>query len=467
MSASNTKQVRREFDPAASEAQLLERARRLTRAATTRGADEAEVYAHQGNSITVTFEKGDLKLAQVDEGASLGLRVFDEKRLGFSSSNQVADADLDQTAEDALALARLNSPEDENRLAKPRELTGELLTAPASLCGFAVEEVVLLAKSITEQILAHDERISLETATVSTSCLSRVLVTSTGVERTESDAALSVSLMGMAIEGSDVGGFHVAGENLRDPSKFDAMAKTLAADFSRIIVGNLGAQSSESYKGAVVFSPEALISIFLSPVLSATSAIAVQRGRSALGKKLGESIANPVLTMIDDPTDLGLGGATAWDREGQPTCRSAIVENGVLKKFLYNGYAANVEGKQSTGHAQGGPRSTPGLGIHSLVVAPGDGGDLNALLASMGRGLFVERFSGSVDAMTGDFSGVAKSARWVEDGRIMHSVKETLLAGNVFDLLVGDLVLGSKSLRRRGSFRAPFAKVGGISVTAG
>lgn len=464
---SKTQTTRREFDPAASEARLLARAKQLTDAATTRGADEAEVYAHDSQSISVTFEKGDLKLAQVDEGASLGLRVFDGKRLGFSSSNQVADADLVQTAEDALSLARLNAPEDENKLAEPRDLTSKPLTAPASLCNFEVEQVVALASSITEQILAHDERISLETATVSTSCLSRVLVTSTGVERTESDAALSISLMGMAIDGADVGGFHVAGESLRDPSKFESVAKALASDFSSIIVGNLDAKAAETYKGEVVFSPEALISIFVSPVLSASSAIAVQRGRSALAKKLGTQIANSTLSLIDDPADLDLGGATAWDREGQPTERFVILEDGVLKNFLYNGYAANVEGKQSTGHAQGGPRSTPGLGIHSLIVPAGDGGDQTALLAAMGRGLYVERFSGSVDATTGDFSGVAKSARWVEDGQIMHSVKETLLAGNVFELLAGDLVLGSESLRRRGSYRAPFAKVGGISVTAG
>ena len=343
MSASELKQNERQFDPARTEAELAGRSSRLVEAAQSRGADEAEVYATNGQSISVTFEKGDLKLAQVDQGSALGLRVFSEKRLGFSSSNQVTEEGLEQTASDAVALAKLNVAEDENRLCEPRELTNATLTAPASLSALRVEELVAMASSITEQILAHDERISLETATVSASCLSRVLATSNGVTRSESDAALSISLMGMAIDGADVGGFHVAGDSMRDPARFESSAKALASEFANIIVGNLAAKSAESYTGPVVFSPEALISMFISPLLSASSAIAVQRGRSALADKLGGSIASPALTIVDDPTDLELGGASAFDREGQPTSRFTLVENGVLKNFFYNGYAANVE----------------------------------------------------------------------------------------------------------------------------
>ena len=98
------------FVPKDSEADLIRRSNTLVETACARGADEAEVYANHGHSISVTFEKGDLKLAQVDDAASLGLRVFDGKRLGFSRSNQVDAADLNRTANDAISLARLNQP---------------------------------------------------------------------------------------------------------------------------------------------------------------------------------------------------------------------------------------------------------------------------------------------------------------------------------------------------------------------
>jgi PmbA protein len=193
----------------------------------------------------------------------------------------------------------------------------------------------------------------------------------------------------------------------------------------------------------------------------------VQRGRSALAGKLGQSIAVPMLDIVDDPTDDSLAGAGAFDREGQPTSRFPIVERGVLASYLFNGYAAAVEGRESTGHAKGGARSVPGLGVHAIVVRPGTGGDLAAMLRSLSRGLFVQRFSGTVDPASGDFSGVAKSARWVENGRVVRPVRETLLSGNAFRLLSSIASLSSVDERCMGASRAPYAIVDGVSVTAG
>lgn len=467
MSVSDSSAIERAFQPKESQARLAEQAGELVQLATKNGAGEAEVYGQHGHSVSVTFEKGDLKLAQVDDAASLGLRVFEEGRLGFSCSNQVESDDLARTAEDALSLARLNQPEKENHLASPRPLVNAPLEARGDLCELEVERIVELASNLASSVLAKDPRISLETATVSVHRLARSLRASNGVNHSESDAAISLSLMGMAIDGDDVGGFHYAGESLRDLERLDEVTEELVDDFSRILLGNLQAGAAKSYRGPILLSPEALLSICVSPLLSAASAIAVQRGRSALAGKLGETIASAALRLTDDPSDLGLSGASSFDREGQPTSRFPIVEDGVLKSYLYNGYAANVEERESTGHAQGSARSVPGLGVHSLHVDGGDGGSFDEMLSTLGEGLYVERFSGSVDPTSGDFSGVAKSARWIEGGREVRSVKETLLSGNAFELLLSDLTLGSESLLRRGSYRAPYALIDGVSVTAG
>ena len=138
-----------------------------------------------------------------------------------------------------------------------------------------------------------------------------------------------------------------------------------------------------------------------------------------------------------------------------------------MKSYLYNGYAAAVEGRTSTGHASGGSRSTPGLGVHSLVVAPGDGGTRSDMFARLGRGLYVQRFSGTIDPASGDFSGVAKSARWIERGECVRSLRETLISGNAFALLKSIVSLSTEVERCMGAASAPFALVDGVSVTAG
>src|SRR5262249_46548545 len=214
-----------------------------------------------------------------------------------------------------------------------------------------------------------------------------------------------------------------------------------------IVLGNLGARPAESYTGPVLFAPDAFLELFVAPLVAAASAIAVQRGRSPLAGKLGQSIAAPALDVHDDPLDRQLAGAGAFDRDGQRCGKHAIVEGGVLRGFLYNTYAAAVEKRASTGHAAGTPRSVPGLGAHALAVAPGRAGGRADLEHALGRGLFVQRFSGTIDPASGDFSGVAKSSRWFEGGALAGPVRETLVAGNVFALLPRIAALSSTSER--------------------
>lgn len=457
----------RTFEPEAEEARLTERCQRLVSLARAAGADEAEAYATYGQSLDVKYEKGDLKLSSVSESTSLGLRVFRERRLGFCSVNQTDDAALGRAVADALSLAALNRPEDENRLAEPRAILElESLVHP-ELRALDIDWLVERAQEFTGRILGADPRVAIDSASLDASRVTHAIATSRGLCAAESDAALSLSSFGMAVDGDDVGGFHVSSDSFRDPALFEARSARAADEFCGVVLGNLGSEKAESYEGPVLFTPEALLSIFVSPLLSAASAIAVQRGRSALAGKVGEKVAASGVHLVDDPTDRELSGACSFDREGAPTGRFELVSGGVLQSLLYNGYAANVEGRASTGHARGGARSVPGLGCHALVVGAGTGGDRAAMEAVLGRGLLVQRFSGTVDPASGDFSGVAKSARWLEPGRAPRPVRETLISGNAFELLAGEVILGSEVELLSGRTRAPRAILGPISVTAG
>lgn len=455
------------FDEVAQGERALERARRVVDEARRVGADEAEAYVTRSQTVAVRFEKGDLKLAQVDDGSTLGLRTFKDRRLGFASSNQSDARALQQVAADAVALAGFAVPDEHNRLPAARAIAARPSLVEPELAATSVETVVELAREFMSRATSVDKRISIDGASCDLSRVTHAVHSSRGVDASESDASLSLSVMGMAIDGDDVGGFHYAADSFRKLADVEPAMDRLVEQFTSVALGNLAAGPAETYTGPVLFSPDALLSVLISPVISAASAIAVQRGRSALGQKLGQSIAVSALDVVDDPTDVTLSGAGAFDREGQPTSRFAIVERGVLASYLYNGYAAAVEGRTSTGHAKGGARSVPGLGVHALVVRPGTGGDLDAMLRSLSRGLFVQRFSGTVDPASGDFSGVAKSARWVENGKVVRSVRETLLAGNAFRLLSSIATLSSVGERCMGASRAPFAIVDGVSVTAG
>jgi PmbA protein len=450
------------------EDELLARCESLVAEALRAGADEAEAFAAHADQSLATFEKGDLKLAHVDEGSSIGLRVFKDQRLGFAATNQFDHASLASVARNAVALASASPADPANRLPEARPITMVPSLVHPGLAAFGIDESVDLGHTLLTRAQAFDPRLSVDGANAGVSRASRAIHTTRGVRAVESDAMVTLSIAGMAVDGADVGGFHYQSDAVRDPSRVDAALRELVDEFARTSVENLAAQRApNSYQGLVLLSPDAFLDLFVAPVLAASSAIAVQRGRSALGKRLGDRIGAPGFSIADAPEDRELAGAASFDREGQPALHFTLVEDGFLRGWLYNGYAAAVEGRASTGHARGGARGAPGLGAHAVCVPGGGGGDRAAMLGTLQRGLLVQRFSGSVDPASGDFSGVAKSSRWVEGGRVHGPVRETLLSGNAYQLLARIAALGTTPERVDGSARAPWALVDGLSVTAG
>jgi PmbA protein len=446
---------------------LRERCQAAVAAALAAGADQAEAYASQRDSREVALEKGDIQLARTQASAGLGLRVIVDGRLGFASTNQLVSGAFTALARDAVLLARQGPVDPNNRLPAGEVRPPRTELVDGLIWELPIERCVELARALLTRVQAFDRRLSIDSGAVEASSHSVAVASSAGVLASESDSGLSASVFGMAVDGADVGGFDQRGDWSRLADGFEARLERAVDLFGRTAVGNLGARAARSYRGPVLLRPEALVSMLLSPLIGGLSALAVQRGRSPLAGKLGQAVAGSNLTLHDDPSDQELAGAGSFDREGVPTERRTLVSAGRLETFLYNTYAAAVEGCRSTGHASGGTRSVPDIGLHALVMEPGSGGDEAALLERLGQGLLVGRFSGTVDPASGDFSGVAKSARWVEGGRVQHAAGETLLQGNAFEALSALLALSSRSERLSGSLRLPWALVDGVSVTAG
>lgn len=458
--------TRTQFDPAQAAEDSAAQANALLERAKSLGVDEAETIVSQSESIEVGFESGDLKLATAAEVTRLGLRVFSDGRMGFAATNQTDEASLAQVAQDAVAIARFSPPDEANVL--PKTTAGEPHSlAHESITSMTIEEVVARASELFEASSGIDSRLAIEKASLSLHRAASAVASTAGASAVESDAALSLSLMGLAIDGDDIGGFDYGGDFVRQLAHLPEIQAEAVRGIADRALGNLGCGAAETYTGPALFSPAALLDVFVSPLVSSTSAIAVQRGRSAFEGKLGESIAHESVSLIDDPTDARLGGACRFDREGIQTSRFPIVEDGVLKSYLYNGYAAHVDGVSSTGHAAGGASAVPALGPHALSMAGGSGGSPVDMRRTLGKGLVVQRFSGSVDPASGDFSGVAKSARWVEGGVEVRPVRETLFSGNAFELLHQIQALSTETEVVNGGCRMPWALIDGISVVAG
>jgi PmbA protein len=189
----------------------------------------------------------------------------------------------------------------------------------------------------------------------------------------------------------------------------------------------------------VVFSPRAVCEIVLSTlVYHLNGRILAEKTGRWHPEDLGRHVLDKRLSMHDMPWLGDRTGFGRFDREGSPTQNRPLIQSGILQGWLLDSYSAKALGLATTGNAAGGPTTLPTVGAHSLVLMGGDEPKealLKRVSAQQDGFLFVNRYSGEADSITGQFSGVAKGGEWWQGGERRHFVKETLISGNLFELL--------------------------------
>lgn len=442
---------------------LLDVCDALVRRAQQRGASQAEVYGERVSALSASLEQGALKGAQAAEHEAFGVRVFVGNRLGYASVNRRDPAALDEAIDDAIAIARAADGDDGNDLADPiaTRPIGGLDDARVRDCG--VDVAVDMAVKMLAAAKKADKRASVDSGSVSLSFGETAIANSRGLRVVDSDSAVQWGLFGMAIDGKQVSSFDHAFDAVRGLDGVDVAATGRL--FAERVIALLKPKTTTAYTGPVIFSAEAFEEIFLATLLGAVDGDTVLKGRSRLADKRGARIATRGFTIVDDGTLPGALGSAAFDREGRPHRRTVLVGDGVLHRFLYDVRAAKRANTLPTGHAQGSARSLPSIGTTNILVSTGELDD-DALLAALGEGVYVNRFSGNVDEVSGDFSGVAKGSFFVRGGKKRHAVKETLISGNVFELLNRIVALGSTAHRNMTTW-CPHVLVDGVTVSVG
>jgi PmbA protein len=174
------------------------------------------------------------------------------------------------------------------------------------------------------------------------------------------------------------------------------------------------------------------------------SADIVLKGRSPFADRVGDTIASPLLSFVDDATDARSMAADSHDGEGLATRRNVLIEDGVLRGFLYDSYTGRRAGTASTGSAVRGYRSTPVPGPQALAVAPGSGTH-EELLAGIDTGLLVQSMNGlhsGVNAVSGDFS-VGAEGLMIRGGALAEPVREITIASTLQRLLLDIRAVGA------------------------
>ncbi|MFZ9533269.1 MAG: metallopeptidase TldD-related protein, partial [Ilumatobacteraceae bacterium] len=202
----------------------------------------------------------------------------------------------------------------------------------------------------------------------------------------------------------------------------------------------LGATKPSTKRTTIVLDPY-VTSQFVSVLSSAFNGENVSKGRSIFADRLGEQVAVPFFTLVDDPTNKLAYTATDIDGEGLAARRNVLIKDGVLQMFVHSSYSARRMKTASTGNAtRGGFAGSPGVGCLAMQVTPGAKSQAE-LIASISDGVLIQEVSGlhsGVNPISGDFSTGA-SGMTIVNGAVGAPIREFTI-GSTLQRMLQDIV---------------------------
>ena len=444
----------------------------VARAALARGRHvgaDLEVYVQYARTVNVKVFAGEVESVAVAEPRGLGVRAVRGGRVGYAFTADLSTSGLDRVigkAADGLEAADVDpfihlpgvgpGPYPE---VPGLWLPGVSTTSLDAKIGLALQaEAAALAISgieLVEESVYSDEE-------------AQIAIASTAGVEAEAQQSFCFTYV-MAHAGRD--GERQSGLGFcagREPGVLDPeQAGREAGEKARAL---LGARPCPTGSYTVVFDREVAAALIAS-IVQALSADAVQKGRSVFAGKLGEVVASPLLTVLDDGLAADGMATNPFDGEGVPQQTTTLLEAGVLRSYLHSSYTARKEGGEarSTGNAgRGSYRSLPGVSATNLVVKSGRG-TLADVMARVGEGLYVDSVAGlhsGVNPISGEIS-VGATGRLIEKGMAGRPVREVTIAADFLRLLesVSDVGGDARWIPLHGSVYAPSVVVDEIAVS--
>ena len=261
--------------------------------------------------------------------------------------------------------------------------------------------------------------------------------TTTGIRASGRSNSCYVSVVTLADDGDETQtgfGFSV-GDSPKD-FDLDKAAREAADRATRL----LGATKPATKRTTIVLDPY-VTSQFISILSSAFNGENVSKGRSIFAERLGEQVAVPFFTLVDDPTNKLAYTATDIDGEGLAARRNVLIKDGVLQMFVQSSYSARRMKTTSTGNAtRGGFAGSPGVGCLAMQVAPGTKSQAE-LIADIDDGVLIQEVSGlhsGVNPISGDFSTGA-SGMMIVNGAVGAPIREFTI-GSTLQRMLQDIV---------------------------
>lgn len=427
------------------------------------GADAADVLVGEGSDFSVTVRKGEVETLTDAGSKALGIRVFVGKRTATSYTSDFSAEALRRLTEETVAMARVTGEDPAAGLPDemvPPEAVDLGLHDPTPAALPTAERIERARRAEAAALSAFPEITNSQGGSYASDEDTVVLANSLGFMGSYRSSSVSLSTVPVAERGAQMERdyWYTTGRGLGDLLSPEEVGR-IAAERT---VRRLGARQVPTCEVPIVFDPETAAEI-LGHVFRALSGYSVFRNATFLKGRVGEAVASPLLTVVDEGRRPRGLGSRPFDGEGLPTRRNVPIESGVLRHYLCDSYSARKIGARSTGSARRGVSGGPAVGPGNLSFAAGTTPP-EEILAGVERGLYVTDLIGfGVDLVSGDYSQGA-AGQWIEKGRLVHPVHEVTIAGNLKQMLRDVDAVGS-DLEFRGSSASPTLRVAKMTLS--
>jgi PmbA protein len=439
-------------------------AEKAVQTALGKGAAEAEAYVYEGQGTNIGIELGQISKTNriIDRG--LGIRVVANKAVGFAYTNIVNDAKaVEGAVAGALSASKASKPDPDWRgLPEKKPYASTEKTFDPKIVELDPEQLVSVASTMLDAAMSVDKRVFPIEGGIGCAYLTNAIANSSGVSGFDEGTMIECSVATLAKEGGAV--TPVCFE-FNAGRSFSVDPEWIGKEAAKLALSALNPKKTETKTTTVILTPFALQGLFSFTLINAVRADMVQRNQSPFEGKIGETVASENLSVYDD--GLLAGGMRSWafDAEGVPHQKTPVIEKGILKGFLYDNYSAKKDDVASTGNASRmGYLSTPSIDTTNFHVMPGNASP-EKMLSEVEDGLIVYYLQGahSSNPVSGEFSVVATPAWKIEKGKISHSTRGVMLAGNMFDVLKNISNVGSNE-RQMGQLVSPWIAVENLRV---
>lgn len=410
-----------------------------------RRLDYADLYFQTIRTEHWMLEDGQVRDAGHNVEQGVGVRAISGERTGFAYSDELVMPALEQAVHAARAIARHSGT---GRVQAWKSQGHKALYAGTDPIGSmdATNKVALL-EEVDRFARRQDSRIKRVMAALAASYEVVLVAGSDGTLAADVRPLVRLSINVIADDGKGRREQGHAGGGGRFDYRWLAdsdRALSFAGEAVRQALRALEAEPAPAGTMPVVLGPGWPGVLLHEAVGHGLEGDFIRKGTSTFAGRLGERVASELCTVVDDGTIPERRGSLTIDDEGTPTHRNVLIENGVLKGFMYDRHNARLAGVQSTGNGRResfAHRPMPRMTNTYLMPGPYSPDEI---IASVNKGLYAVNFGGGqVDITSGKFVFSASEAYLIEGGRVTRPVRGATLIGNGPDVLTRVSMVGN------------------------